>query len=150
MMLRHTDCELNHYEHQVLLHQLQHLGQALEGLVCYSEVFADLGTAGEIYRWANQIRRSFPEHVLHEECSVLDVVAGQGAQWAAFAQEMKQQHRGLQQRLDDFCQAMDELEDSTDLEECICRMKSCGQEFARQLASHMGAEERKLARMTNA
>ena len=150
MMLQRTDSELNHHEHQVLRKQLRNLDAALDGLVCYSEVFADLGTAGDLYRWGNQIRRAFPDHVLHEERSVLDAVSTQGSDWQAFAQEMKQQHRNLLQKLETFCEAMDELEDSPDLEQCITELKTRGQEFARQLAGHMDAEERKLSRMTNA
>jgi galactokinase len=150
MILQRTDSELNQHEHEVLRNQLRNLDTALDGLVCYSEVFADLGSANEVYRWGNQIRRGFPDHVLHEERSVLDVVAAQDPDWQTFAQEMKRQHRDLLHQLETFCESMDELEDSPDLEQCIAELKTRGQEFARQLAGHMSAEERKLSRMTNA
>lgn len=81
---------------------------------------------------------------------MLDVVAPFGPDWSAFAREMKKQHQQLGERLKDFCAAMDELEDAQDLELSIFELKRKGEEFTKQMASHMGAEERRLEILTNA
>ena len=150
MMLRHADSQANHQEHEQLLAELRALESALNGLVCYAEVYTDLGTAPQVYAAGRQLRTAVPRHFQHEEQTVLDAVAALGPDWAAFCKEMKRQHQQLSGKLEDFCAAMDELEDAPDLEECICELKRRGEEFSKQMASHMGAEERRLEILTNA
>lgn len=150
MALRHADSQANHQEHELLLGQLHELESALNGLICYAEVYADLGTAAQVYQSGRRLQASVPRHFQHEEQSVLDAVAALGPDWSAFCKEMKRQHQQLCGKLKDFCAAMDELEDAQDLEESIADLKQKGEEFSRQMASHMGAEERRLEILTNA
>ncbi len=144
MMLRRTDSESNHFEHLTLMQQLQELDGALAGLVCYSEVYANLGPADSVCRCGRELRETVPSHFAHEEQAVLDAVALLGPQWAAFAREMKGQHLQLQGKLDAFCDAADRLRTAEDLEQSICTLKQRGEEFADQMLRHMVAEERKL------
>lgn len=59
MMLLHSDSEANHQEHELLLGQLQELESALDGLVCYAEVYTDLGTAAQVYQSGAGCRTRF-------------------------------------------------------------------------------------------
>jgi len=145
MMLRRTDSESNHFEHLTLMQQLQELDAALAALVCYAEVYANLGSADKICRCGRELRETVPSHFAHEEQAVLDAVTLLGPQWAAFAREMKAQHLQLQGKLDVFCDAIDRLQSAEDLENSICQLKQCGEQFADQMLSHMVAEERKLS-----
>jgi hypothetical protein len=147
-MLRRTDSESNHFEHLTLMQHLQELEAALAGLVCYAEVYANLGSAEKICRCGKELRETVPSHFAHEEQAVLDAVALLGPQWAAFAREMKGQHLQLQGKLDSFCGAIERLQTSEDLENAICQLKQRGEEFADQMLSHMVAEERKLSTIT--
>lgn len=148
MMLRRTDSESNHFQHLTLMQQLQELDGALAGLVCYSEVYADLGTAERICRCGRELRETVPSHFAHEEQAVLDAVALLGPPWAAFAREMKAQHLQLQGKLDAFFDAMDRLRTAEDMEQSIGQLKQLGEEFADRMLSHMVAEERKLNTIT--
>lgn len=148
MMLRRSDSESNHFQHLTLMQQLQELDRALAGLVCYSEVYANLSTAEKVCRCGQELRETVPSHFAHEEQAVLDAVALLGPQWAAFAREMKAQHLQLQGKLDAFCAAVERWQSGEDLEESICRLKQRGEEFAGQMLSHMVAEERKLNTIT--
>lgn len=148
MMLRRIDSESNHFQHLTLMQQLQELDGALAGLVCYSEVYANLGTAEQVCRCGRELRETVPSHFAHEEQVVLDAVALLGTQWAAFAREMKGQHLQLQGKLDAFCEAVDRLGTAEDLESSICELRQRGEDFAGQMLSHMVAEERKLNSIT--
>jgi hypothetical protein len=148
MMLRRTDSESNHFEHLTLMQQLQELDGALAGLVCHSEVYADLSTAETICRCGRELRETVPSHFAHEEHAVLEAVALLGPQWAAFAREMKGQHLQLQGKLDAFCEAVERLRTGEDLEQSISQLKQSGEEFAGRMLSHMVAEERKLNTIT--
>ncbi len=145
MMLRRTDSDSNHFEHLTLMQQLQELEGALEGLVCYSEVYANLANADQVCRCGRELRETVPSHFAHEEHAVLDAVSLLGPPWAAFAREMKREHLMLQGKLDRFCDAMERVTTAEDLEQCICELKQRGEEFADQMISHMLAEERKLS-----
>lgn len=148
MMLRRTDSESNHFQHLSLMQQLQELDRALAGLMCYSEVYANLGTAETVVRCGRELRETVPSHFAHEEHAVLDAVSLLGPQWAEFARQMKGQHLRLQGKLDAFCDAMDRLQSSEDLERSISELKQRGEDFAGQMLSHMVAEERKLNTIT--
>ncbi len=151
MMLRRDDSENNHFDHTSLLQELDKLNGALAGLVCYSEVYTNLASIDQVYRWVRQLREHVPTHFAREEQSVLAPVAAMGGTWPAFVNEMRQQHLDLQRQLDGFCREVDRLEDAEDLEDCICNVKQRGEQFARVLANHMNAEERKLSTvLTNA
>ncbi len=123
MMLRRTDSESNHFQHLTLMQQLQELDSALAGLVCYSEVYANLGGAETVCRCGRELRETVPSHFAHEEQVVLDAVALLGPPWVAFAREMKAQHLKLQSKLDRFCEAVDGLAASQDLEQSISELK---------------------------
>lgn len=151
MMLRRADSETNHYEHTSLMQELQKLEAALSGIICYSEVYTNLASIEEVHSWVRQLRNDVPTHFAHEEQSVLAPVATLGGEWPAFASEMRRQHLELQRQLESFCETAERLEDADDLEQCICDLKQRGEEFTRHMASHMGAEERKLGNiLTNA
>jgi Hemerythrin HHE cation binding domain len=88
-----------------------------------------------------------PGHFDNEEATVLADIAKVSPELAAFSFEMKQQHRNLRQRLEKFCRAIEDFEDSEDLGGAIDELKDRGLEFARELAAHMGAEERKFTQL---
>jgi len=148
-MLLPTQSAIIHCEHQVLMRQVQNLDTALDRLVCHAEGLTDLGNACEVYRWTNRIRLSFPEHVRHEERSLLDMKADEGGDWRAFAGRIVRQHAILQKELNQFWEVLDGLSHRTaDLEGSISEIRTLGHRFVRHLIRHMSAEEHVLATIT--
>jgi hypothetical protein len=139
-----TETEIVHREHRVLMGELDDLQAALDSLVCYSEVYANLAGTEQVYRCGRHLLEWLPGHFDNEESTVLTDMQRISPELAAFAREMKNQHKSLRGRLELFCRAIEDFEDSEDLGEAIDELKSRGQEFARELAAHMGAEERKF------
>jgi hypothetical protein len=125
--------------------ELKALDRALNGLVCYPEVYADLGTAEQVYGCGRELRDAVPTHFAYEEQLVLEQVAALGPQWKTFAQEMRRQHLLLQSKLEAFLAAVDGLADAADLESAVDELKQRGRELARDLAAHMSTEERRLS-----
>ena len=139
-----TETELVHREHQILMGELDELQVALESLVCYSEVYANLAGTEQVYRCGRHLIEWVPGHFDNEEATVLTEFEKISPELAAFSREMKNQHKSLRGHLELFCRAIEDFEDSEDLSGAIDELKSRGQEFTRELAAHMGAEERKF------
>ena len=68
-------------EHQELMHKLPELDHALECLICYSEVFADLADVQQAHTTARWMAGWLPTHFLegrardferHERCLIFD------------------------------------------------------------------------------
>ena len=140
-----SDSQLIHHEHQALSSELAALEFALDSLICYSEVFTNLASSQRVYRCACHLARTLPEHFENEEATVLAQIAGLSPEMSAFAEEMKRQHHDLRQKLTGFCLLIDQVESSSDIEQAVYEVKERGLEFARALARHMEAEERKFS-----
>ena len=140
-----SDSELIHHEHRALSSELSALEFALDSLICYSEVFTDLAARERVYRCARHLARTLPEHCENEEATVLAEIARLSPELGKFAEEMKRQHRDLQQKLTRFCLLIDQVEGSSDIEQAVYEVKERGLEFARSLAAHMEREERKFS-----
>jgi hypothetical protein len=132
-------------EHHELMDRLSQLDSALDSLVCYAEVYADLGGSARVVESGKWLHGWLPQHFVREEETVLAAAARLGPEFAAFAREMKQQHRDFGARLQKFCKVMDDLSTTPDLEHCICELKEQGKALTASMAAHMGAEERKFA-----
>ena len=139
-----TETEIVHREHQVLMGELDELQVALDSLVCYSEVYANLAGTEQVYRCGRHLIEWLPGHFDNEEATVLRDIEKISPELAAFSREMKSQHKNLRGHLELFCRAIEDFEDSDDLGAAVDELKSRGQEFTRELAAHMGAEERKF------
>ena len=71
-------------DHQELMQKLSELDRALECLICYSEVFADLAGVQQAHaaRW---IAGWLPTHFLREEQGILNSMSCMGPEFATFA-----------------------------------------------------------------
>ena len=139
-----TESKTVHNEHQVLMEDLNELDFALDGLECYSEVFANFATAGQVLACGNRVARLLPEHFSHEEETLLAGVAKVSPDLAEFAGEMRVQHGHLRARLAEFCQAMEHLRAGDDPGEALCEVKERGKAFTTEMRSHVGLEEQRL------
>ena len=86
-----TESKVVHNEHQALIEDLNELDYALDGLECYSEVFANFATAGQVLACGGRVAKLLPEHFSHEEQTVLAGVAKVSPELAEFAGEMRAQ-----------------------------------------------------------
>jgi iron-sulfur cluster repair protein YtfE (RIC family) len=86
-----------------------------------------------------------PTHLTHEEQGILAGIRALGPDLAAFAREMKHQHKEIHTRLDSLRHVVDNFNDASDLQQSICDLKEEGKALATFMATHMGAEERKYA-----
>ena len=98
------------HEHQELLQRLADLDSALEALVCYSEVYANLASCADVVKTGRWLSGWLPEHFVREEEGVLKALAKLGPDMAKFAGEMKHQHREIAERVRKFCQIATGLE----------------------------------------
>jgi hemerythrin HHE cation binding domain-containing protein len=140
-----SESALIHHEHQALSGELASLEFALDSLICYSEVFTNLAATERVYRCGRHLVRTLPEHFENEEATVLAEIARLSPELNHFSEEMKRQHRELRQKLTNFCLLIDQVESSSDIEHAVTEVKESGLEFARALAAHMDAEERKFS-----
>lgn len=133
-----------HGEHRLLIQELTELDLALDELVCYSEVYANLATAQHVCRCSRQLAALLPEHFAREESSVLATVAKVSPELREFAYEMVQQHQQLRRRLDSFSSAVAQLETADDIDAAVARVKQEGKLLARELTDHIVLEESEL------
>ena len=140
-----AESERVHHDHENMLSELAELDAALDCLVCYSEVFADLRGAGAVQSVGRRLAQELPEHCKREEAKVLDTVSEVSPEFAEFVTEMKRQHNELYVRLNAFCLALDELAGSPDLDAAIAHLKEEGQELTRCLRQHISVEEPELS-----
>ena len=134
-----------HGDHETLLQELAELQWALDNLVCYSEVFADLATAGKVRELGHHMKALLPAHFVREETTVLATVARISPELADFAEEMKRQHKELGAEFKAFLAALAEFESSNDLDSAICHIKETGSQFAHDLSAHVDLEEKQLS-----
>jgi hypothetical protein len=139
-----TESKAVHNEHQALMEDLNELDYALDGLECYSEVFANFATAGQVLACGNRVAKLLPEHFVHEEDTLLAGVAKVSPELAEFAGEMRVQHDQLRARLADFCQALEHLRAGDDPGESLCEVKERGKMFTCEMRSHVALEEQRL------
>lgn len=140
-----SDSQLIHHEHQALSSELAALEFALDSLICYSEAFTHLAATERVYRCGRHLARTLPVHFENEEATVLAEIASLSPELNEFSAEMKRQHQELRQQLTRFCLLIDQVEGSSDIERTVSEVKDHGLQFARALAAHMDAEERKFA-----
>ena len=133
-----------HNEHQALLEDLNELDFALDGLECYSEVFANFATAGRVLACGERVAKLLPRHFSHEEETVLSGVAKISPDLAEFAGEMRAQHGHLRAQLADFCQALEHLRAGDDPGEALCEVKERGKMFTCEMRTHVALEEQRL------
>lgn len=139
-----NESELIHHEHQALSSELAALECALDSLIGCSEAFTNLAATERVYRCGRHLAHTLPEHFDNEEATVLAEIAQLSPEMAEFAREMKRQHSALRQKLTGVCLLIDQVQSNCDTELAVSELKQCGLEFARTLAAHMEAEERKF------
>ncbi len=140
-----ADSERIHKEHQILGHILTRLESALDHLVCYSEVYANLATADDVRRYGRQLAEQFPGHCRREEAALLDPIAEVSPELGEFCKQMRNEHQDLLVRLATFSSALDAFDKAEDLYEAVCRLKDVGKELTGDLRRHVETEERELS-----
>lgn len=140
-----TETERVHREHQILDQVLHKLDAALERLVCYSEVFADLASAEQVRCYGLQLAEHFPGHCQREEAAVLDPVSQISSELGQFCREMKNEHAELLAQLGTFRAALEAFDSAEDLSETICHLKQKGKELTSNLRRHVSREEHELS-----
>ncbi len=144
----HETSAKNHLEHESLRRELQALESALAELVCFPEIYANLASAGRVCECGRGLLRHVPGHFAEEEATLLAQLARRSPAAKTFVSEMKRQHLELQRQLDELGKLIEAFQSATDLDDAVCCLKQQGQEFTRRMASHMSAEERKVAMLT--
>jgi len=145
----HQETSSIHQEHAELLAQLNRLDEALDQIVCYSEIFTDLATANQVVSGGKWVAEWLPKHYDHEETTVLETIARMSPELASFAREMKRQHDEMRFRLDRFRQRLEHLSENRDLEAAVAELKADGKDLTRLMRSHVAAEEKKFADVEN-
>jgi hemerythrin-like domain-containing protein len=139
-----TESKTVHNEHQALMEDLNELDFALDGLECYSEVFANFATASQVLACGNRVAKLLPQHFDHEEKTLLSGVAKISPDLAEFAGEMRVQHGQLRVQLADFCQALERLRAGDDPAESLYEVKERGKMFTCEMRRHVELEEQRL------
>jgi iron-sulfur cluster repair protein YtfE (RIC family) len=132
-------------EHRELIERLAELDRALEGLICYSEVYADLAGVQRARETAQWLTGRLAEHFLREEQGVFAALRQLGPEDDAFAREMQRQHREIDLQMESFRKAAESFVEAVDLQQSIGELQVAGKSLGAFMAAHMGAEERKYA-----
>ena len=138
-----------HQEHEELLAQLKRLDEALDQIVCYSEIFTDLATANQLVSEGRWVAEWLPKHYAHEEKTVLETIAQMSPELESFAREMKRQHNEIRFRLERFREHLEHLSENRDLEAAVLELKADGKDLTRLMRLHMAVEEKKFADVEN-
>jgi Hemerythrin HHE cation binding domain len=133
------------HDHRDMAALLADMDKALESLVCYSEVYADLKGVAQVSETGRGLAARLSEHFAQEEPNMLDAIAQAGPEFAAFSAEMKRQHGEFTARVSDLCDASRHFETSADLEESIAALKQQVHSLAHAMTVHMAAEDRKFS-----
>ncbi|MFB3917012.1 MAG: hemerythrin domain-containing protein [Terriglobales bacterium] len=132
-------------EHRQLMRRLSELDAALEGLACYSEVYANLASAPQIQAASQWLSEWLPSHFLREENTLFTHLAALGPEAAAFTRDMKRQHEEIGRRLQAFSAEAEQLRQSQDLEQSVVALKQFGADLTSFIAKHMKAEDKRFA-----
>jgi hypothetical protein len=133
------------HDHAEMIALLADMNTALESLVCYSEVYADLKGVAHVVETGRGLAARLSKHFAEEEPKMLDAIARLGPEFAAFSAEMKHQHSEFATRIGALCEASHHFEVSSDLEESISALKQQVQSLAQAMTVHMAAEDRKFS-----
>jgi hypothetical protein len=145
----HQETVSIHHEHEELMAQLDQLDSALEQIVCYSEIFADLSTTNQAISRGKWIAEWLPKHYEHEETTVLATIAKMSPELASFAREMKRQHNEMRVRLEGFRDHLAHLEPRDGVEAAVAELKREGKDLTRVMRLHMAVEEKKFTGLEN-
>lgn len=132
-------------EHQELLQGLAELDRALEGVICHSEVYADLSGVQTALETVRRMTDGLRAHFVEEEQGIFARINRLGPESAEFAREMKRQHKEINERVESFCKVADSFKEAADLQQSVWDLKEAGKTLAGFMTTHMGAEERKYA-----
>jgi len=145
----HQETASLHREHEELMGQLDQLDAALEQIVCYTEVLADLAMANQAAARGRWMAEWLPRHYDHEETTVLEAIAKMSPELASFAREMKRQHNEMRLRLESFREHIAHIGERRDLEAAVAELKREGKDLTRMMRLHMAAEDKKFAGLEN-
>lgn len=134
-----------HCDHGTLLEELAELQWALDNLVCYSEVYANLASAARVREIGTKLADQVPGHFVREESTLLATVSKVSPELAEFAEEMKREHIDLRVQLAQFKAALAELDAGQDVDSAVCHVKEQGTDFALKMSAHVALEERQLS-----
>ena len=131
-------------EHGELMQQISQLDTALDGLICYAEVYADLAAMQRVLQAGSWLDNWLPDHFLREEETLFVAAARLNPEVSGFVREMKHQHTDIGVRLQAFCKLMQQVETTSDIEQSVTALKQEGKQLTNFMAAHMGAEERRF------
>ncbi len=139
-----ADAAVIGYDHRALGHEVRQFELALQALGNAACAFGELVEAAEVRRYGRHLAQTVPSHMRFEERSVLATMEKRGVGLRAFAQEMKRQHRLIQDQLDCVAHLLDQLDGPENLENVMADLRQQGMELVRQITTHVAVEERKF------
>jgi hemerythrin-like domain-containing protein len=140
-----AESERIHNEHQFIGHVLSKLDSALDHLVCYSEVYANLASAEDVRLYGRQLAEQFPGHCRREEAVLLNPVSQVSPELREFCNQMRLEHQDLIVRLATFRDALDAFDKADGLYEAVCQLKEVGKDLITDVRRHVETEEHELS-----
>jgi len=134
-----------HKEHEELERVLARLDAALDRLVYYAEVFADLHTVTQVRRLGGILTSWFPDHCRREEELLLEPVARVSNELDTFSRSMRAEHIELLALLSSFRSALEEYDSGESSPAAVGNLKECGKELVASIRAHVALEERELS-----
>ncbi len=138
------ECEKAHDDHQAVLQELVDLEYAMGSLERFSQGYAALQSAQEVFRHGIHLCDTLPAHFAEEETILFTRLSAVSPELARFAREMSRQHDELRQMLRDFRHSLENLRSSPDNCPGFELLREQGVELGRKLAEHMRLEEEYL------
>ena len=141
----HEDAKHLHGDHLALGAAIDHLDAALDRLICFSEVYANLAAAGEVYRCGRELNAKFPRHCRREEAELLAPVSAVSPDLCELCGGLAREHQEVLARLAAFTAALDEYERAADLDQAVRHVKETGKDLTHELRRHIAIEEHELS-----
>lgn len=141
-----AECEVNHEDHARLSEDLAAFDAALDGLIRDAGVTA---ATEQLRRLQRRITDELLRHFATEEKTVLASLGRVRPELKPFCKAMKRQHAMLQRNWSKLQRLTEVLEYGSNQPGSAAQVRDYGHQFTRQMISHMTAEEKKIAGLTD-
>lgn len=141
------DVHLIRHDHQSLYAEVRHFEKALDDLKGRAATAPDLACVSEACRLARHLARTLPGHMRFEDKTLFAELAKRDPAAKAFAKEMQRQHDDLCAALERLCRIVAEFDSDADIQQTIQTLIAEGQNFSREVWTHVTAEEQELLKL---
>jgi hemerythrin-like domain-containing protein len=141
------DVQLIRHDHLSLYAEVREFEQALDDLKCRAAAEPTLACVSDACRLARHLAQTLPGHMRFEDKTLFAELAKRDPAAKIFAKEMQHQHDELCAALERISRIILEFDGEADPRETVQKLVEEGFAFARNVSSHVAAEEQELLKL---